>query len=57
MYMAMFVTGENTQYQNLESRMNKIQTYVYLRIPSNLDVQMMTLLSADPEANLFPSLA
>ena len=28
--------------------------YVYFRIPSNLDVQMITLLSAPPDANLFP---
>lgn len=31
-------------------------TYEYLRIPSNLDVHMMTLLSALPEAKRFPSL-
>ena len=29
-------------------------TYVYLRIPSNFDVQIITLLSAPPDANLFP---
>ena len=31
--------------------------YVYFRIPSILLVQMITLLSADPEANRLPSLA
>lgn len=35
--------------------MSKIDTYVYFKIPSNLDVQMMILLSADPEANLLPA--
>jgi len=29
--------------------------YVYFRIPSNLDVQIITLLSAPPDANLFPT--
>lgn len=28
--------------------------YVYFRMPSNLDVQIITLLSAPPDANLFP---
>ncbi len=32
-------------------------THVYLRIPSSLLVQMMTDLSADPDANLLPSFA
>jgi len=27
---------------------------VYFRMPSNLDVQIITLLSAPPDANLFP---
>jgi len=27
---------------------------VYFRIPSSLDVQIMTLLSAPPDANLLP---
>ena len=31
--------------------------YVYFKMPSSLFVQMMTLLSAEPEANRFPSLA
>lgn len=35
-------------------RSNKLTTYVYLRIPSNFDVQIITLLSAPPDANLFP---
>lgn len=29
-------------------------TYVYLKIPCSLDVQIITLLSAEPEANCFP---
>lgn len=29
-------------------------TYVYFRMPSSFDVQMITLLSADPEAKRFP---
>lgn len=34
---------------------SKSDTYVYFKIPSSLDVQMMMLLSADPEANLLPA--
>lgn len=30
-------------------------THVYFKIPSSLDVQMMMLLSAEPEANRFPT--
>lgn len=30
-------------------------TYVYLKIPCSLHVQIITLLSADPEANCFPA--
>lgn len=30
-------------------------TYVYLKIPCSLDVQIITLLSAEPEANCFPA--
>lgn len=29
-------------------------TYVYFRMPSNFDVQIITLLSADPEAKRLP---
>lgn len=29
-------------------------THVYLKIPCSLDVQIITLLSAEPEANCFP---
>lgn len=29
-------------------------TYVYRKIPCSLDVQIITLLSAEPEANCFP---
>lgn len=29
-------------------------SYVYFRMPSNFDVQMITVLSADPEAKRFP---
>lgn len=29
-------------------------TYVYLKIPCSLDVHIITLLSAEPEANCFP---
>lgn len=32
-------------------------TYVYLRIPSSLLVQMITLLSAEPDAKRLPSFA
>lgn len=35
--------------------MSKVDTHVYFKIPSSLDVQMMMLLSADPEANLLPA--
>lgn len=35
--------------------MSESDTYVYFKIPSNLDVQMIMLLSADPEANLLPA--
>ncbi len=35
--------------------MSKSDTYVYFKIPSSFDVQMMMLLSADPEANLLPA--
>lgn len=31
-----------------------VQTYVYFKMPSNLFVQMITHLSAPPEANLLP---
>ncbi len=34
---------------------SKSDTYVYFKIPSSFDVQMMMLLSADPEANLLPA--
>lgn len=33
-----------------------LQTYVYFKIPFSLSVHIITLLSADPEANLFPAI-
>lgn len=36
--------------------MHLYDTYVYLRIPWSLDVQIITLLSAEPEANCFPAI-
>lgn len=30
-------------------------THVYLKIPCSLDVHIITLLSAEPEANCFPA--
>lgn len=33
------------------------KTYEYFNIPSNLEVQIITLLSALPEANFLPSFA
>jgi len=43
------------QANKMEARINSHKTYVYFRIPSNLDVQIITLLSAPPDANLFPT--
>lgn len=37
--------------------MRKNITHEYLSMPSNLDVQIITLLSAPPDANFLPSLA
>lgn len=34
---------------------NDMDTYVYFKIPSSLDVHIMMLLSAEPEANLLPA--
>lgn len=46
---------ENQHYRWCIKVMSKSETYVYFKIPSSLDVQMMMLLSADPEANLLPA--
>ena len=35
---------------------NFLYTYVYFKIPSNLFVQIMTHLSAPPDANLLPAI-
>lgn len=37
------------------SKISKSDAYVYFKIPSSLDVQIMILLSADPDANLLPT--
>lgn len=34
---------------------SKTAAYVYFKIPSSLEVQIIMLLSADPEANLLPA--
>lgn len=43
---------ENLIYTKVVSKSN---TYVYFKIPSSFEVQIMMLLSADPEANLLPA--
>lgn len=43
---------ENLIYTEVVS---KSDTYVYFKIPSSFEVQIMMLLSADPDANLLPT--
>lgn len=47
----------NAQYRGFLNAkvMSKRDTYIYFKIPSSLDVQIMMLLSAEPEANLLPT--
>lgn len=39
----------------LVMRLQVYDTHVYLKIPCSLEVQIITLLSAEPEANCFPA--
>lgn len=40
----------------LKDQQQKKKTYEYFKIPSNFEVHIMTVLSAPPDANFFPSL-